>query len=432
MSSRVQAASPSNSRSREGWLLAAAGLIGLVPYAIYHDLFARLYWFGDDIDMIDQIERLGFWHWVFTAYAENFVPLFKLVWGGSVFFSGGSYGAMIFVVWLTHALNVGLLGRLMRTCGLTWGAVLFAMAVFGLAPANMETLGWSVQLASMLSVTFLLLALDSFFRAPYSRTAIAWGAASVLSFSRGALTGPLVAFAGLCPEAGGARVGISRRVAFAAANLAPAILVASLIVILAPGGNERHMAGHWGDAVGFGLWNFFLNPAYSLLGVESWGPRTVILLGLVKVWLLAWSIARSRGRTRVLFLTLLLFGIGNSVLLGIGRYHTGLPATIASRYQYAPLIAVLPAVGYLFDRLCRAIPGPDVLRGVSCAILLAAVSLSLCGQWPRDLGPFTQERGTESRRILLSDPSPAPFSVPGFPGFPTQRAKELISKYNLH
>jgi hypothetical protein len=419
-------------RPKEGWILAATGLIGLIPYAAYHELFARLFWFGDDIDMFDQIDRLGFWHWVFTAYAENFVPLFKLVWGGSAFASGGSYAAMITVVWLTHAINVALLGKLMRTCGLSWSAVIFAQAIFGLTPANTETLGWSVQLASMLSVTFLVLALDAFFRSPYSRAAIGWASASVLSFSRGALTGLLVAFAALLPAEGEPKAGFSRRAAFAAASLTPAIAVALLIVMLAPGGNEHHMAGHWGDAVVFGIWNFLLNPAYHLLRVESWGPRTVILLGLIKVSVIACAIAQSRGRSRQLFLTLLVFDMGSSALLGIGRYHTGLTSTISSRYQYAPLLAILPAAGFLFARITEFAPGPGFVRLAIRGMLIASIACSLLGLWPDYLDGFSSVRGTDNRRILVDDPNPGEFAVPGYPGFPTQRARDLIAKYKLH
>ena len=89
-------------------------------------LFSRLYWFGDEFDLIDQIVRLGFWRCVWLAFAENFVPLFKVLWGGSVVLFRGSYAVMIALVWLTHALNVGLLGRVMRTCGMRWASVVLA------------------------------------------------------------------------------------------------------------------------------------------------------------------------------------------------------------------------------------------------------------------------------------------------------------------
>src|SRR5580698_5793873 len=95
MTANTQASGHEAAHPRERWIVALSGLIGLIPFAAYHGLFERLFWFGDDIDMFDQIDRLGFWKWVFTAYAENFAPVFKLVWGASAFGFGGSYAAMI-------------------------------------------------------------------------------------------------------------------------------------------------------------------------------------------------------------------------------------------------------------------------------------------------------------------------------------------------
>src|SRR5580698_1238446 len=132
-------------KRRELWILAGSACASLLPLFIYHRLFVQLFWFGDEFDLIDQIDRLGFWKWVWLTFAENFVPLFKVLWGGAVIGFGGSYAAMIAIVWLTHGLNVALLGRVMRTCGLSWSAVFIAQVVFGLTAANCETLGWSVQ-----------------------------------------------------------------------------------------------------------------------------------------------------------------------------------------------------------------------------------------------------------------------------------------------
>jgi len=113
-------------RSGEWRFLVPAGLLSLVPYVAYHAVFGRLFWFADDIDMIDQIDRMGFWKWLFAAYAENFVPLSKLFWGGSFMAFGGSYAAQIALVWVAHALNTVLLGRVMRAGGLPWAAVVAA------------------------------------------------------------------------------------------------------------------------------------------------------------------------------------------------------------------------------------------------------------------------------------------------------------------
>ena len=56
-------------RTGEWRLLVFAGLVSLLPYVLNRGLFSRLYWFGDEFDLIDQIDRLGFWRWVWLAFA---------------------------------------------------------------------------------------------------------------------------------------------------------------------------------------------------------------------------------------------------------------------------------------------------------------------------------------------------------------------------
>jgi len=427
----VSAASADRPRAADRWILVATGLAALAPLVVYHRLFARLYWFGDEFDLVDQIDRLGFWRWMWLVFAENFVPLFKLLWGGAALLSGGSYAVMVALVWLTHAVNVMLLGRLMRTCGQPWTAVLCAQAAFALTPANMETLAWTVQWSAVLSATFMLLALDSFLRTPFGRAPVGWGAASALTFSRGVLTGALLAGACLCAERGAPRPGLPRRMVWALAYLSPAIAVAVLIALMATG-NHQHMAGHGADAAVFGLWYYCLNPAYLVLSVGSWGWRTVSLLGLFKVALVAWALLRSRGRLRLLVGLMVAFDLGNAVLLGIGRYHTGLLAAVSSRYQYASLLGIAPAAGFWVATQWERLPVRAAARRLAFAAVLALAAYSMCRQWSAGLDVFTTTRGSDSRRLLLVDKDPYPNSVPGIPGLPMDRAKALIAKYNLH
>jgi hypothetical protein len=410
--------------SRDGWVLLASACLALIPYLAHLGIFSRLFWFGDEFDLIDQMNRLGFWHWVWLVFAENFVPVFKVLWGGGVLLFGGSYAAVICAVWLLHALNVWLLGRLMRACELPWAAVFFAQAAFGLTSGNIETLAWSVQGSAVLSVTFMLLALLGFLNAPARPASYAWSAASALSFSRGVLTGPVLACASLC-------AGDARRLVRAACYLVPSVIVALLILGLATG-NQQHMGGHWADAAAFGSWCYCLNPLYLLLGFESWGWRTFIVLGLLKISLVAWSLARSGGRLRLLFAMLVALDLGNAVLLGIGRYHTGLASVVSSRYQYAALICLAPLGGYWFSRLCERVRRPALVRYALAPVLLIIFAAALCRQWSGALEPFTAQRGSESRRILFAEAAPAADSVPGIPGLPMDRAKALITKYHLH
>jgi hypothetical protein len=427
--SNAGSSTPSVSEGRrESWILVATGAAALAPYLIYHRLFLQLFWFGDEFDLIDQIDRLGLWKWVWMAFAENFVPLFKSLWGGSVLLSGGSYAFMIAIVWVTHAANVALLGRLMRTCGLSWCAVLFAQVVFGLSVENLETLAWSVQWSAMLSVTFMLLGLDRIFRSVTLRPPLVYTVASGLSFSRGALTGPILGCAYFLLDTGSPFV---RRCLRASVFLLPAVAVAGLIFALA-NGNQHAMGGHMVQAAVFGLWYFCLNPIHQLLLVESWGWRTTIIIGALKVGLLAWSVARSKGPARVLFMVLVLFDLANAALLGIGRYHTGLPSTVSSRYQYASMIAVLPMAGFWLSHQWRRVTDSWSFLSPAYGIALAVLAVVLCRQWPDDLVPFAQWRGADSRQVLFIDSNPDSRAVPGIPGLPMDRAKELIARYHLH
>lgn len=413
------------------WFLLASALAGLLPYALYHGSFARLYWFGDEFTQIDLIDRFGFWRWTGLFFGENFAPVFKLLWGGGVLAFGGSYAVLIAALWLTHALNVALLGRLMRTCGIAWTGAVCAQVVFGLTPATLETLAWSVQWAAVLSVTFMLLAFDGFFRPPIRTASFACAAGSALCFVRGVLTGPLLACASLWPGANGERESLSRRCGCAAAYLGPPLVVVSMIGVLAEG-NQHRLGGHEGEAALYAAWFYCLNPAYSLFSVDSWGWHTVLVLGFTKFALVAWSVARSRGRQRTLFMLLVAFDVGNAILVGLGRYHLGLETSVSSRYQYASLVAVLPLAGFWFSVQWEKVPGPVFARRIALAFILAALGSALCRQWEGSIEPFSTWRGTDSRRLLLRDPDPGPFAVPGYPGFPTERAKALIAKYHLH
>ena len=431
MSTRMQVPQAGDSRRGEFLILLFSAVVSLAPYLVYRALFARLFWFGDELDQIDHIDRLGFWHWVLLFFGENFVPLFKVLWGGAALLFGGSYAAMITLVWLTHALNVALLGRLMRGCGLSWAAVFLAQALFGLSCSNLETLAWSVQGSPVLSITFLLLAMDACLREGPLALQVGWVAASAVSFARGVLTGPVVAVGLLLDPGSRGRPWTLNRARAVAAVLLPSAVGAALIAVFASG-NHQHMKGHGAEAFTFGLWYYCANPMHALLSVESYGWHTVAVLGAIKLALVVAALARTPGRTRVLFMMLVAFELGNAVLLGIGRYHTGLPSTLASRYQYASLLAAAPVAGFWFSRLCGLVPGGRFAGRAVATVVLLGLGLTQVRAWAGVLEPFTSWRGSESRRILFVDPNPRADAVPGIPGMDMDRAKALIRRYTLH
>lgn len=420
--------------------LFAAGVVALAPLVLFHRDFAELFWFGDEFDLIDQIDRLGFWSWMWLVFAENFVPFFKLLWGGGVHLFRGDYFSMIVMLWLTHAFNAMQLGRVLRAHDFPWSAVLFTQLVFALTPASLETLGWTVQWSAVLATTFLLLALEWHARhAPHLQSftwrvhgpLFAFSAASAFSFSRGVLTGAILALASFWPFLRLRLASLPRRVANAALCLLPAVIAAALIATYS-GGNYQQFHVRFADAAHYGLWHFSLNPLHRLLEMDSSGPRTVTLLGAAKAALILWGLARSRGSQRTLLVLLLAFDLGNSTLLGIGRYHTGLETANSSRYQYYSLICVLPFAGLWLGHLLARLPGCWHLPGLAAAALLVVVTFAVSRNWPQEIRDFAFPRGTETRRILLQEPHPPPYAVPGIPFLPTDRAKELIRRYNLH
>ncbi len=421
------------------WLL---GLAALAPFLIWHRRFAELYWFADDLFLTDQIAQMGFWKWTGQFFAENFAPLFKLLWGGALFGFHGSYAAMLWLLWLTHALNTALVGRLLLRAGFPWIAAVFTQLVFALAPANLETLGWSVQWSAVLAMTFLLLGLLWLERPPVRRAAWSWrahfplflfAAASACCFSRGVLTGAVLALAILAPAAsahdGTAR---SRRLSAALLCLLPAAAVAAAILLFA-GGNQRSMAGHWGEALQFSLAYFLLNPGHLLLGEPPLGSAFSLMLGATKLVVIALGWWVGRGRIRTLLVLLLVYDLGNAALLGVGRYHTGLLAAIGSRYCYSSLLASLPFAGLLLAwAIEKALPRAR-LRRLAAGVLLAGLAGLCLRGWPASLDPFVAWRGTEMRRLMRAPYTTAPAATaPALEFMHIERAKALQRAFNLH
>jgi hypothetical protein len=418
------------------------GLVALAPFLIWRQQFAELFWFADDLFLTDQIAQMGFWKWTGQFFAENFAPLFKLLWGGALFGFDGSYAAMLWLLWLTHALNVVLIGRLLLRAGFPWIATIFTQLVLALTPANLETLGWSVQWSAVLAVTFLLLGL--LWHEKYSAHTGAWSwrahfplfllaAASASCFSRGVLTGGVLAFALLAPG-GSARDGPSwrRRLPAALLCLLPALAVAAVILLFADG-NQRSISGHWGEVLQFSLAYLLLNPGHLLLGEPPPGSAFSLLLGALKLVVITLGLAAGRGRVRALLVLLLVYDLGNAGLLGVGRYHTGLLAAFNPRYYYSSLLAFLPFAGLLLARVMERFMPAEKPRRLAAGVLLAGLAWLCLRGWPGSLAPFVAWRGTEMRRLMQAPYTSAPdATVPALGFMHIERAKALQRAFNLH
>ncbi len=415
--------------------IALGGVAALLPPLWQWGAFRELYWFGDEWDLLSQIDQAGFGPWVWSVFAENFVPLFKVLWGGAVLLSGGSYGVMLALLWATHALNAVLFARLLHRAGFPLAAVVACQLTFGLSVVNIETLAWTVQWSAVLATTFLLLGLLAVVGRRGAAAAlpalVLSSAASALSFSRGVLTGALLALVQLWPQA---RLRLDlrgRALGRAAACLLPAAATAGVIAVFASG-NHRSLEGHLPEAATYAAWYFALNPLHRLAAVDSYGPLTTGLVGAVKLGLLAWGLRRAGAEQRHLLAALLAFDLGNSVLLGIGRHHTGLETAISSRYQYGSLLATLPFLGLAFHAALERVPRALHLRRAAAALLAAGgIAYALHG-WSREAPGFAESRGTVTRRLLHEDPAPpAMGAVPGIPFLATERAKELQRRFGL-
>ena len=419
------------------WL---AGVAALVPFLVWHGAFRQLFWFGDDFFLLDQMAQMGFWPWTGRVFAENFVPLFKALWGGAVL-GFGSYAAMLWLMWLTHAANAVLLNRLLARAGFAWPVALGAALVFALPPANLETLGWSVQWSAILATTFLLLGLwwqaafasAAAFSAKRDLPLLAFSAASACSFSRGVLTGPVLALALVLPLVGTANARtLLARLPAVLLYLLPAVAVA-LVISLNSGGNHQHLSGHTGDVAEFGIAYFLFNPAHALFGY-SVQPVILGLLAAAKLAVVGGALWLARGPVRLLLVVLLAYDLGNALLLGIGRYHTGFLAAMSSRYQYGALLATLPAAAYLASRaLDRLLANREPLRrGAYAAALVVVAGACLLG-WPAELAEFTGWRGRDLRALVAAPATNDPaVKVPALDFMHIERAKALTRAYDLH
>jgi hypothetical protein len=426
-------------KRRLPWL---AALLALAPLILWHGLFSQLFWFADDLFLVDEISRMGMRQWVFEFFTESFVPLFKLAWGGTLHLCGGSYLALVWLLWITHAANTLVLGRLLLRAGFPWIAALFVQLVFALAPGNIEALGWSVQWSATLATLFLLLGLLWLENRAAVGRAWSWrvhvplalfAAASACCFARGVLTGGVLAVAVLLPVllVHDWRSSL-RRLPAALVCLLPAVAVA-VAILTVPQGNQRALGGHFLEIARFASTFLFLGPWHQLLGIQGITPASALLVAALKIALVAGGLAVAHGRARVLLVALLVFDVGNAVMLGIGRYHTGAGTALGSRYLYSSLIAALPFAGLLLARFAARVVPHALPRRIAATALLALLSWHLLGGWPEALAPFVAWRGTEMRQLMQAPYTDDPkATVPALDFMHIERAKALQRAYDLH
>jgi len=422
-----------------GWLLGGVGLVALVPFLIWHASFRELVWFADDFFLLDQLSILGFNAWCFSPFAENFVPLFKALWAAVIFGFEGSYFAMLGVLWLTHALNAALLALALIRAGTSRSLTIITVLCFALTPANVETLGWSVQWSAMLATSFLLLGLcwllkrgeqEPDWRGVVTLTLLS--AASACCFSRGVLTGIIFGFGFLLPALLKADwAGVLRRLPGAAWCALPSLLV-TWAIKQGASGNHQQLMGHLGDIIEFSVSFFLLNPGQNLSGGVMLSPFVILLLAGAKLAVIVAALWLAQGRARGWLLLLLACDVGNALLVGLGRYHTGFFAAMSSRYQYSSLITTLPFAAVVADYLLGWVKLPVWRHGLAAALIVFMAGWCLRG-WPAELKDFCRWRGTELRALLAAPATNDPtVRVPALEFMHIERAKALQRTYQLH
>ncbi len=436
--------SASDNSSKSCWSqtgVLGGGILALAPFLIWHAEFRQLFWFGDDLFLIDLMSLSGLRTWSLQLFSENFVPLFKFLWGGSILLFGGSYAAMLWLMWLTHAVNTFFFGRLLLRAGFPLLAVLVAQLLFGLSPTNLESLGWSVQWSSLLATGFLLQALwwheahrepPKLFSARLLLPLFFLVAASALSFSRGVLTGAVISLGLMLPALWSWRAReFVRSIPGALICLLPAVAT-GLVILKFAYGNQNDMAGHWGEAAAFSASYFLFNPGHLIFGDTSLQLSALVGIGAIKIGVIIAALMIARGRVFHVLLLFLAFDLGSAILVGVGRFHTGYLLALISRYQYSSLIASLPFLALLLSTLVERLPSIHQRRWVAIAGLVFIVGWSLA-RWPVRLKSFTTERGTEMRALInapaTNDPS---VLVPALGKLHIERAKALARAYDLH
>ena len=438
--------------------VALAFFAPVLCFFSYFDYLSRLFWFGDEIHLLSEIRHEGFWRWVTSNFAENFVPLFKVLWGGAAILFGGSYLAMMIILWGTHTINGVLLASLLLRIGLLPLGVTLAVATFSVTASTHESLGWTVQWSAVLATTFFLSALH------FLVTAVKKGEVSILAglgcvsclfassmcFSRGILVCATVSFSALL-WSGYLLFYKEKRAALSFLilsifSMAPAVVSAAMI-FMGSTGNHQSILSLQGETlkkmIFFALHAFAMNPLSRLFGDDTVSWPELMFFMSIKSFILIWAFYALRKRdalTVLIAVTLLCFDLGNSTLLGLGRYHTDLRFAIGSRYQYeyllslAPFLAIASSSFYIWlsDKTSQK------FTLVTSLLLVCGWSIALAKQWEPTLIQWSGWHGTEGRRALLELTAP-PAGMTGnqlWLGIPPvisyDEAKAVTKEFNLH
>jgi len=350
---------------------------------------------------------------------------------------------IVTVVWFAHAACVFVLASWLRQAEYGWLATSITALTFGLAATNIETLGWTVQLITVEGMLLFLMAatwqhtrlMTTGWTPLSSSILVGLIALSTFAFARGPLVGPTLAAAILLPIATRrtATMRWGARVTLTAICLVPTVAAVLLVMKYASGNHQHLTIAAARPAALYAACYFSLSPFYKFFTDLIWTTPILIVSGAIKIGLIGagWYIA-SPSQRRVL-LPLLFFDLGNTALIGIGRYQEPLITATSSRYQYISLVCTLPFVGITLEWFVKKIFPTGGLRAVAATLLLVGLVCSAGRLWLTDLPKWARDRGLKGRDVIFRESNlPVEGAIPGIPFLRTQRAKELTAEFHLH
>lgn len=398
---------------------AGAALISLLPLLVYWRHFQQLFFFHDDWELLNGYSTQTLSQWLAEPFlGEGILPLFKLFWIASVRTFGGSYMAMVVLLWLTHVAIALLFGHVLLRSGLRVNGAAFAVLMFGLPWTQIETLSWSMQWSAQLGLLFffaawslLLIVLKKPVNPPvttgiYVFCVLASGLCSSRSITSGGILAVFILLSGTS----------RRHLALALLSLLPGASLAAAMWLFVP-----HAHAQLAAAVSYAAHYFLLNPLYLLLSFpgRAVDARALLLFGTAKALLIVWALFRAGRKPLTLLLTLLAFDLVTAASLGYARSYMAVSTTISSRYQYISLLCFAPAAGMAFMNVRK-----------EARVLVLLVSLGLFGYpWRTHVPLWVKWRGTDIRAAVEQrgnndriDPS----------SLTAGRTRELVRQYHLH
>src|SRR5579863_4520611 len=326
--------------------IVASSIASLLPLIVCWAQFRSLFFFDDDWEMLDGAARLGLGRWLVEPFAgEGFFPLFKLLWLGAVHATGGSYFAMILLLWITHVAICLLWGFLLARFDLPPAAIVFAVLAFGLASTNLETLGWFMQWNAQLAIVFFLAAwhlLLGEVRPVRAAAVFLCLLAGALCSTRGIMSGLVLAVFVLMRKTRTERTGL------ALLCLTPTALLAAVMWLFVP-----HHQVQFDAALLYAGEYLVLNPLYEPLPVprQNFDAGALLICGLLKTAVFILAFRKAAPAVRPFLVTLVAFDLIVAASLGYSRWSTGLATTTSSRYQYISLLCFGPMAGILIAQL---------------------------------------------------------------------------------